>query len=229
MLHLLESATRRRERGAGWTAASTAMHASVIAIAAFAGTRDVVERMEPEPASDRIVYSVAPEPARRPATGAAATPIPVSRPPLAIPTIPAPRYTGFVDPVLPQTLASIPLGPAGILPVVPGPGGNATHREGEVWIERAVDRAVTPLAGNRQPDYPQQLRSAAVQGEVLVRFIVDTSGRVEPASIDVALATHTLFAESVRRWLSRNRYAPAQVVGAPVRQLVEQRIGFTLR
>ena len=72
------------------------------------------------------------------------------------------------------------------------------------------------------------LRSASIEGEVLVRFVVDNQGRVEAASIRILETTHSAFADAVRRWLLRSRYAPAEVAGRPVRQLVEQRVSFAL-
>jgi len=53
--------------------------------------------------------------------------------------------------------------------------------------------------------------------------------RVEPASVEILRALHDLFAEAVRRWLTRTRYSPAQASGVEVRQLVEQRVEFDLR
>jgi TonB family protein len=84
------------------------------------------------------------------------------------------------------------------------------------------------MSGNGQPEYPAMLRQVAAEGDVHVRFVVDTAGRVEPTSIEILRASHPLFGAAVQRWLSRNRYVPAEVSGSRVRQLVEQRIAFTL-
>jgi hypothetical protein len=62
-----------------------------------------------------------------------------------------------------------------------------------------------------------------------VRFVVDSTGSVEPGSVAIITSTHSLFGEAVRRWLLRTRYVPADVAGHAVRQLVEQRVYFTLR
>jgi protein TonB len=64
---------------------------------------------------------------------------------------------------------------------------------------------------------------------VVARFIVDTLGHVDPGSISILASTHALFADEVRRWLARTRYAPAMHAGGNVRQLVEQRFEFALR
>jgi TonB family protein len=98
-----------------------------------------------------------------------------------------------------------------------------------IYTGDAVERMVAPRHDNPRPDYPSQLRAAMVEGDVVVRFVVDTLGRVEPSSIVIVRATHPLFGDAVRRWLSRTRYAPAEVSGRRVRQLVQQPVGFTLR
>ena len=71
--------------------------------------------------------------------------------------------------------------------------------------------------------------TSAVEGEVLARFVVDTAGGVEAKSIEILQASHGLFGDAVTEWLRQTRYAPALVSGRPVRQLVQQSIGFTLR
>ena len=85
-----------------------------------------------------------------------------------------------------------------------------------------------PRPGNPAPAYPPALRAAQIEGSVLARFVVDTTGRAEPASISFPEATHEQFAEAVRQSLLRSRYLPAIVSERPVRQLVEQRFAFTL-
>lgn len=229
MLHLLESTGMPRERRGGWTMVSAAMHVSVIAALTIAGARSVPLPVRGTPEPERLVYT-APAPPRSvaslPATG---SPVAVARPALPVVAFTLPALTPSFDPTLPPSASlvspwttALTVGDGSVTPGGhPGAGG--------VWSERAVDRAVLPLAGNPQPDYPVMLRGAGVQGTVTVRFIVDSAGRVEPGSIDVVRATHTLFAQSVQRWLARTRYAPAQVGGAPVRQMVEQRVEFALR
>ena len=91
-----------------------------------------------------------------------------------------------------------------------------------------VDWAARPKASNPSPVYPSALRSAQVEGAVVARFVVDTLGRAEPASIDIEDATHPLFGDAVRQALLRSRYEPAIAGNRKVRQLVEQRFTFTL-
>ena len=97
-----------------------------------------------------------------------------------------------------------------------------------VYEATAVDRAVSPFRDNPQPAYPSQLRAAGIEGSVVARFVVDTTGRVEPGSIDIVAMTQVAFSEAVRHALIRSRFVPAQYGHATVRQLVEQRFSFAL-
>ena len=72
------------------------------------------------------------------------------------------------------------------------------------------------------------LRSANVEGEVLVQFVVDTTGRVENGSVKVLKSSHDLFTNSVRSALSNMRFYPAEIGGRKVKQLVQQPFNFTL-
>lgn len=92
-----------------------------------------------------------------------------------------------------------------------------------------VEKGAAPQPGNPAPLYPVSLRAAQLDGTVVARFIVDTSGRAEPASIAFPEASHPAFAEAVRQALLRSRYLPATVRGRPVRQLVQQRFSFALQ
>jgi protein TonB len=91
-----------------------------------------------------------------------------------------------------------------------------------------VEKVAVPLPGNAQPVYPERLRSAGIEGSVVLRFVVDTSGRVEPGSMRVLQADHELFASAVRTALAKHRFIPAEVSARRVRMLVEQRFDFAI-
>jgi TonB family protein len=78
------------------------------------------------------------------------------------------------------------------------------------------------------PTYPAPLRAAKVTGEVLAQFVVDTLGRFEPGSFKVLKSSHGLFTQSVRDALPAMRFAPAEVGGRKVGQLVQQPFTFAL-
>ena len=112
---------------------------------------------------------------------------------------------------------------------VGGPAAAAGSAGGDGGgVYEIVERPARALAGNPRPAYPGILRSAHVEGTVGVRFIVDTTGRVEEASITFESSGERLFEESVRRALLASRFAPAETQGRRVRMLVRQDFAFRL-
>lgn len=91
-----------------------------------------------------------------------------------------------------------------------------------------VEKPAMQAPNSATPAYPDVLRRAGVEGEALVSFVVDTTGRVEPGSFKVIRATHELFAASVRSALSRMRFIPAEIGDQKVRQLVQQPYSFAI-
>ena len=91
-----------------------------------------------------------------------------------------------------------------------------------------VEKPVMQAPNSATPGYPDVLRRAGVEGEALVSFVVDTTGRVEPGSFKVIRATHELFAAAVRSALPRMRFFPAEIGDQKVRQLVQQPYSFAI-
>ena len=100
--------------------------------------------------------------------------------------------------------------------------------ESDPYDVARVDKPVELMAGQTTPHYPELLRSAGVEGRVLARFVVDTSGRVERNSIDVTDASQQQFANAVRDVLLRQRFLPAESGSRRVRQLVVQPFEFRI-
>jgi len=67
-----------------------------------------------------------------------------------------------------------------------------------------------------------------IESALSARFVVDTSGRVELASIVFEPRVDELFEESVRRALLASRYTPAETQGHRVRMLVRQDFAFRI-
>jgi TonB family protein len=76
------------------------------------------------------------------------------------------------------------------------------------------------------PAYPEELRQQGITGGVLMQFVVDTTGRVDPRTIAVLRSTHPLFALAVRQALPNMKYRPATIDGRRVRQLVQEPFAF---
>jgi TonB family protein len=87
-------------------------------------------------------------------------------------------------------------------------------------FEQAV--VVAPAA----PRYPAVLAAVGIEGNVGVEFVIDTLGRVEPASIRILHSTHEAFESSTRTAVAAAVFRPARLSAHPVRQLTRQSIRF---
>jgi TonB family protein len=93
-----------------------------------------------------------------------------------------------------------------------------------VEVDSIVQR--DPLSA--APAYPAELLAAGVTGSALMRYVVDTSGRVDVRTIEPLRTSHALFARAVREALPLMRFSPAKIGPLPVRQLVEQEFFFKI-
>jgi protein TonB len=118
------------------------------------------------------------------------------------------------------------------------PGGRANGLEGGtgvapavngVFLQNEVEKPVMVLPGTTGPAYPEMLRTAGIEGHVMAQFVVDSTGRVQLATLQVLESQHPLFTAAVRTALSRMRFLPAEAGGARVAQLVQQSFQFTVR
>ena len=94
--------------------------------------------------------------------------------------------------------------------------------------EFQVEKPALSIAGSGNPNYPSVLRSTNVQGRVTATFVVDTSGRAEPATFKALESDHELFTQAVRAALPRMRFIPAEVGGRKVKMWVQQAFEFRL-
>jgi protein TonB len=107
-------------------------------------------------------------------------------------------------------------------------GTPAPVNSDQTYFEFQVEKQVAPYPGNTAPRYPDMLRSANVEGEVLAQFVVDTSGKAEMSTFKVIKSTHDLFTNSVRASLPNMKFYPAEVGGKKVKQLVQMPFQFNL-
>jgi protein TonB len=101
-------------------------------------------------------------------------------------------------------------------------------REDNTYFEFQVEKPVMTAPNSGQPKYPDILRQAGVEGDVLATFVVDTTGRADVSSFKVLRATHELFGTAVRQALPTMRFIPAEVGGRKVKQLVQQPFTFAI-
>lgn len=225
MLQVLVESGAMRPRRTSWTAVSVVAHAAILALAVYATVRPDTGAAEGKiPLRDIIYVPLTQTEVPR----AAGNPIPtfgIPQQSFTMPRFDMPSVTtpvpNFVDRVL-DDIRNMSVGS----PV--GTRTGTVAAPGAVYEAESVDRMVVPMAGNGSPPYPARLAAAGIEGDVVARFVVDTTGRVEPRSIQIVEASHPNFGDSVVEWLKRTRYSPALVNGRPVRQLVQQRVGFSL-
>lgn len=98
----------------------------------------------------------------------------------------------------------------------------------QTFFEFQVEKQATPMRGNPAPRYPDELRKALVEGEVLVQFVLNTDGTPDMATLKVLRSDHVLFTDAVRSSLPDMRFYPAQVGGRAVKQLVQMPFQFNL-
>lgn len=231
MLRTLLESQAIHSRRLGGTAISVGVHTAVIGLAIAATARATsapphVLELPP------VIYTKAPEttpqPDRRtPTPQDRIVPLvgPIIREDWKVPTEPpAIDFTTPVGAEHPYDWPSASLVP----PLASGGSRGLASGRDSIYTAPFVEKAVMPHAGNPVPAYPPSLRAASIEGSVVARFVVDTTGRAEPKSITFLEATHPLFADAVRQALVRSRYLPAMIGGRPVRQLVEQRFAFAL-
>ncbi len=215
ILRRLESRRARRFAG-GAQAASVAVHLG-FASAAARGPR-VRAADEPEPISIR--YLLPPNRSPAPAVerinwaaiGLGASALDAGVTPVEV-ELPGPDAD---ESALASRLPDVPVAPV------------ALFEPGTTYQEYEVDSAATRDPASGGPEYPDSLRVAGVQGEVLVEFAVDTTGHADATTFVVVTSTHPEFSRAVRDALPRMLFTPAIAGGRRVRQLVRLPMKFKL-
>jgi protein TonB len=98
----------------------------------------------------------------------------------------------------------------------------------QVYAEAVVEEKPEMLSGP-QPEYPQLLRTAGIEGQVLVQVVIDTMGRAEPNSLKIIRSPNPGFDQAVKSAVMRALFRPARVHGRAVRVLVAIPYNFTLK
>lgn len=225
MLERLLESRFKPERSVGGTIASVTGHTALVAAALYATAQTHV-RARPNDDAVRVSFltPAQPVPTANPAPTTPSKPIDGRRPILInvkIPDIsPVPIAAGPIV-ASPGDFARVPMDPAdGVGTPLPSPG--ATFRADQ------VEKQVAVLPGGSPPHYPESLRMAGVEGEVVAVFVVDDQGRVEAGSISFLRSDNAQFEREVRATLRDMRFTPAEVGGRKVRQLVQMPFVFKL-
>lgn len=214
-----------RQRSRAGFATSIALHGFLVVGAVYLSLGKVPALSKPP--QQTVIYYPPADPPKPPPTPVTIAP-PRSNAP---PTLGAPITVPLAMPALPDTPSRT------VIDILPGTPfvlrGTTTLADpgpapGQPWLANQVELTVALEKGSPVPKFPTALRSTGIEGTARFRFVVDTLGRVELASVQELQSSHPAFGFAVRQTLPRMRFAPAQVGGHPGRQLVELPMVFRL-
>lgn len=104
-------------------------------------------------------------------------------------------------------------------------GGTGPVDNAQVFMEGQVDDIPTVMTPGPMR-YPEVLKAAGISGSVVVQFIVDTLGRVDPGSIKVISTPHPAFVNAAKELVTKTVFRPGKMRGQSVAVLVQMPIRF---
>ena len=153
-----------------------------------------------------------------------------SRPLVVTPSPPIPVVTDIRE-VIPPADPSVAWDPARFRGLLTPPGAcvvscDAAAGSTAAYTMEQVDEPARVLHQPR-PEYPPLLQQAGLGGRVELRFVIDTTGVPESASIQVLSSSHPGFEPSAIATIRQSRFIAGKVKGRTIRQVFRQ--GFTFR
>jgi protein TonB len=221
---LIESRRTTAARSAfGGGAVSLFVHSALIAGAVYATLHASETRRELREVGP-ISLAVTPKPPPRPTGAGIHLPLPG---PMRL------TVSAEIPPVIPPP-SPVPFDPTAYIGVGPD--------SGDILAPGSIGPGVSPAAiysvnvveeqperiGGPVPRYPEVLRQAGIEGEVVVECVVDTLGRVEPGTVRVVSSTHALFEQPARETVGSSVFRPGRLDGRPVRVRVRLPLIFKL-
>ena len=97
----------------------------------------------------------------------------------------------------------------------------------EVYAEALVDERPALLSAPA-PVYPALLKQAGIQGRVILPAVIDTTGRVEPASVRIMKSPHPAFDQPTRDWVLKALFRPARLQGRSVRVFINLLVDYSI-
>ena len=232
--NLLESKPKKEKRGGG-TVTSIVVHSILVGLAVYATANAAIRNEKPK--QEKIDFVETPKDQPPPKE----EPPPPPPPDVVVAPPPPKGFQVLTAPVeIPDVIPDIDLskkvtdendfsgkGVAG--GTSKGvEGGKAVVQSDQPYFEFQVEKPVVPAPGSISPRYPDMLRQAGVEGEVLAQFVVDTTGKAEPGSLKILKSSHDMFVQSVKNALPQMKFIPAEVGGKKVKQLVQQPFTFSI-
>jgi len=97
----------------------------------------------------------------------------------------------------------------------------------EVYAEALVEEKPALLSAP-PPVYPALLKQAGIQGRVILRAVIDTTGRVEPASVRIMKSPNPAFDQPTKDWVLKALFRPARLHGRGVRVFISLPVDYAL-
>jgi protein TonB len=225
-----------RQRRAGSSLASMVLHGALITAAVLATARESVSA--PKPSKVEVVYLPAPHvPPPPPRPVAQTQPLRVDQLPV-VTRVSLPRFDA--PSVVPTTIPPIDpnaaitsdwigdrsVAPSGACVVTCSASSGITDSTATLTgADLMMQLRESPIP----PKYPESLRRSGIDGSVVVKFIVDTTGRVDMKTLEFVKSDHELFSNAVRGTIERLRFNPAIVAGKKTRVAAMMPFHFTLK
>lgn len=96
------------------------------------------------------------------------------------------------------------------------------------WTDADADAPPWPIDPSAGPKYPESMRRSALEGNVVARYLVDSTGVVDDASIERLLDSDQRLFAAVKAFLQSARFRPGRRDSVPVCDLVTQEFRFRL-
>lgn len=225
MFDVLLSSSVPRQAGRGRGIVAAALHGLVIAGAIRVTAQEPVPVSRPEVIT-AIYIGPKPAPVVSGETPSGIGPV-VSAPEAVLPVAPF-----EVPTTIPPVSIGLPLDPALLRRAIAGgPGGPVTGRPSAPpggFTETEVEEPAR-VVSQPSPRYPPVLQHAELEGRVVVEFVIDTTGHLEPGSFRVLESSHAGFEAAAAEAVQRSLFRPARIRGQPVRQRATQAIAFRIR
>ena len=92
-----------------------------------------------------------------------------------------------------------------------------------------VDSLAVVDINSAAPSYPKELMEKGIEGFAAMRFVVDSTGKIDLGTVQTLETTNSGFVAAVREAMPGMRFRPAKMGDHPVRQLAEQLFKFQIQ
>ena len=97
----------------------------------------------------------------------------------------------------------------------------------EVYAEGLVEERPALLSAPALV-YPALLKQAGIQGRVILPAVIDTTGRVEPASVRIMKSSDPAFDQPTKDWVLKALFRPARLHGRGVRVCIHLVVDYAI-